>query len=217
MPQNLLELASKAKHGYQWCRQGRESWLKGTLELAKAVAEAKKVSVGSIAFNRWRKQAGLQSINKNDLAALVKIGNEIPKAKKWYEKNPDRWSWRHYGVTFAIPNGDSERKSGEPSQGSQRITVTPEMRQSIKEAGAKLPSSPKDREPQYDPKIHGVIHQETIAVSMAVNELQSAIKALETHPENIDDEDFDELIVLLTKALKLATAYKQRRHLKVVK
>ena len=75
-----------------WLDQ-RSEWIEATLELAQALAEARK-GKSDQDFSRWLERNGFAEISKDDRAALLGMAKDLVVTRKVLEKT-DRTSWQH--------------------------------------------------------------------------------------------------------------------------
>jgi hypothetical protein len=90
----LSVLAKRAKLGFDRTKKGRSNFLAGTFQLAQALAAARKEFSADREFASWLNKAGLRTISKDDRSALICIGKNIAKARKYFKTHDVSWSWR---------------------------------------------------------------------------------------------------------------------------
>jgi hypothetical protein len=90
----LSALAKRAKLGFERTKKGRAGFLAGTFQLAQALAAARKEFSADREFASWLNKAGLRTISKDDRSALICIGKNIAKARKYFKAHDVSWSWR---------------------------------------------------------------------------------------------------------------------------
>jgi hypothetical protein len=93
MPDELARLAVRAKSAFARTRASRTEWIAATLELAATLCQARERLPNNDAFGIWLGQAGLETLSKDDRAALINIGAHVDEAQEVFAEY-DGLSWR---------------------------------------------------------------------------------------------------------------------------
>jgi hypothetical protein len=153
-----LSNARRAKHAFENTKKGREQFLAGTFELARILSTERKKLPSDQAFSAWLAKAGLSaSISKDDRAALIFIGQHVKEARKFYETQDDRWSWRSCRsdvasqlAIAAMRNTDIQVTQTEPVTVQLHVTNAPAVSQAAKPTGQLLVASQPQKQ-QLEP------------------------------------------------------------------
>ena len=92
MSDELATLAKRAKSAFTRTRTSR-TWLAATFELAATLRQARKQLPNNDAFAIWLREAGLETLTKDDRSALINIGADVNEAKEVFAEY-DGLSWR---------------------------------------------------------------------------------------------------------------------------
>jgi hypothetical protein len=149
--------ARRAKHAFEKTKKGRAAFIAGTIELATELSTSRKKLPSDQAFGAWLAKAGLASISKDDRAALILIGQHVAKARKFFETQDDRWSWRSCAsdissqLTIAATNATSVMTTyAEAKPVTLHVTHAP-VSQAAKPTGQLLIASQPQPQEQLEP------------------------------------------------------------------
>jgi hypothetical protein len=90
----LDALAKRIRTGLSSVHRSRAAWLDTTLQLAADLREARSRFIDNEQFGQWLGDNKLQTLSKDDRAALIGIGQHPALAREIFTESEDRWSWR---------------------------------------------------------------------------------------------------------------------------
>jgi hypothetical protein len=122
--QTLDELATHAHMALKRCKQAREEWIEGTLELAAVLGKARAQFRDNVDFGNWIENNGLGEINKNDRAALIAMSSDLELARRVLEHHNSR-SWQLVREAFKISESSYPRNTTSEREPEDKILTFP--------------------------------------------------------------------------------------------
>ena len=115
----LTTIGQRIIAGHDRARRGAQEWIEGTLEMAAALAEARGRFSSDNEFGDWLTGQGHNLVSKNDRAALINLGRDIPTARKVLEETESRsyrLVWDKVKDWFPSAGKPPRKKPAEPPE-----------------------------------------------------------------------------------------------------
>lgn len=122
----LDRLASRIKDDIDKIEQSREDWVETTLDLAAALAEARKHFPSNNKFSAWFEENQFL-LGKNERMALIAFGEDIERARAILGKTESRSVQIIYSKEFRLPSARNTEKPKTPKD----PVVTPETQRAL--------------------------------------------------------------------------------------
>jgi hypothetical protein len=95
MPEPMDKIGKRIDAGFARAKAGDQEWIEGSIDAALALVEARdRHSSDDIGFHRWLVEGEHDHVNKDDRAALIKMGRD-PRMMRIVLEETDRRSYQH--------------------------------------------------------------------------------------------------------------------------
>jgi hypothetical protein len=127
---DLEKLAERYRAAFDRTKQGRAEWIKGTMELAAVVLEARKLMPSNAEFGNWLAKNGLDDIAPNDRSALLGFAKHPDEMRLILERTT-RFSWQHIWMD-ETPKEWKELRLTQMSKTTSSLSYNPKKKAAIR-------------------------------------------------------------------------------------